>query len=122
MKVYVATEGSYSDYRILGVFSKRGDAEAVGEVEEYDLWNRVPLVRTVYAMRAFPPDYEPVTLEVHRLQPWDYNYGNLATTKRPKYDLFPNRGFQVSGTNRPLVEKAFRDRRAQLVAEAQGIA
>ena len=45
MKVYLATAGVYSDYRVVAVFSKREDAEELvkrcrfddGDVEEYDL-------------------------------------------------------------------------------------
>jgi hypothetical protein len=122
-KVYVATEGSYSDYRILGVFTTEEEASKVGDyAEEYDLWERVPTKKTVYVLMAFPPDYAPRPIEVHLIQPWDYGYGLFGVAKRPKYELFPNRGFRVSGTDRPLVEKAFQDRRAQLIAEAEGIA
>jgi hypothetical protein len=122
-KVYVATEGSYSDYRILGVFTTEEEAAKVGEyAEEYDLWERAPEKKTVYAITTFPPSYPSRPIEVHSIQPWDYNYERLGMAKRPKFELFPNRGFCVSGTDRSLVEKAFQDRRAQLIAEAEGIA
>lgn len=121
MKVYVATEGSYSDYHILGVFTNEADAASVGEVEEYEVYEKVPARVTSHAITGFPPDFEPRS-DVHVLFPWDYGWESYGTKRRPKVQRFPNGGLRVSGTSRSIVEKAYQDRVGQLKAEAAGVA
>jgi hypothetical protein len=59
MKVYLLTEGSYSDYRVNVAFRNKADADAVAatedsyfDVEEYDLLDEVPVRRMLYAVHA----------------------------------------------------------------------
>lgn len=58
MKVYLATSGSYSDYQVLHVFTRREDAEAyplADEVEEFDL-HEGPVETRIWHSLTWWPD------------------------------------------------------------------
>lgn len=62
MKVYLATSGSYSDYRVLGVFARLRDAEAyelADDVEEFELKEGPQEVRSWHTLRWEPDRPEP---------------------------------------------------------------
>ncbi|MFI7113976.1 hypothetical protein ACIBK9_47200 [Nonomuraea sp. NPDC050227] len=63
MKVYLATSGSYSDFRVQGVFAREEDAAAyeLGEsVSEYELWEGPQQVRDWHELTWYPDLPEPV--------------------------------------------------------------
>jgi sirohydrochlorin ferrochelatase len=119
MKVYLATEGWYSDYRVLAVFTNRTDAEEVGEsVEEFELYESRPVPQIVHVLESMPWNVEPrYWREVVR--PWDYR-AEWAVT-RPRVDVWPH-GMRAYGLDEKGVRKAFADRQAQRRGESEGIA
>lgn len=57
MKVYLATTGEYSDYRVVHVFAREEDARAyllAGDVEEYELQEGPVEVRSWHHLRWVP--------------------------------------------------------------------
>ena len=138
VRVYVATEGSYSDYRVLGVFAKEADAKEASH-DQYltmDVYPAMPPAVQAYRMWADPFDGEVHTESYHDLYPWDYRYEFFAHD-RPRVEVNARNGkgpnkyegrfdrpllLTVSGTDPKAVQQAFSDRRGQLLAEREGIA
>lgn len=121
-KVYIATEGSYSDYRILGVFVTREAAAEVGEVEEYELWDKPPKAVTSYEVHGWPNQGWEPNWEIHVLRPWDYGYETYGHSGRPLVHEWPNGGMRISGGVKSVVEKAWQDQVARRRAVQEGIA
>lgn len=123
-KVYVATDGEYSDYHIVAVFGNRELAEQFGEVEEYEVYEEAPAKRSAWVIEAIPAD-APEREYNHVAYPWDYAWATYSHG-RPKVQVWEaGRGrvsIRVSGGDREQVRKAFRDRRARLLAEREGLA
>lgn len=62
MKVYLASSGSYSDYRVLGIFAREEDAEAYElseDVEEYEVHEGPQEVRAWRKLNWYPDQPEP---------------------------------------------------------------
>jgi|WetSurMetagenome_2_1015567.scaffolds.fasta_scaffold15523_12 hypothetical protein len=126
-KVYVVTEGSYSDYHIVAVFRDRKEAETfvgsnVDEIEEYELYEKQPVRQVVYYAKAESPDWN-VEERSWVAWPWDSYYG----LSRPVADEWPQQGLwprrvTVHGSDMGEVRMALYDRIAKIKAEQEGIA
>jgi hypothetical protein len=142
MKVYVVTEGAYSDYHIEAIFANRKDAQRVvdrknaprdgdayGEacVEEFDLRDG-PLEPIIVFVRVFQDtssyvsslfDIEPSrawSRETEELWwPWDDDKPRLVVAKENEW------GVIVRGTDKAKVDKSFQDRVAHWKAVRAGI-
>lgn len=128
MKVYLATRGTYSDYHVIGVFATRELAESVGEeVEERELYDAIPRKLVSYEVTSMPWDRDPEPeIRKHVYYPWDYEAEWFSASRRPKVSVWNYgqglSGLRVSGSDRDVVAKAFRDRRAEMLAEREGVA
>lgn len=128
MKVYLATSGEYSDYRVQHVFTRREDAEsyALGEdVEERELQDGPVEVRTWHMLRWNPgiPDREGDSLRVPNpwlitgRRDWDGRPGHVQhewftqTQFQP-----PKRQLVVEGWDLERVRKTYSEQRAQHIA------
>lgn len=133
MKVYLATRGEYSDFRVCHVFAKREDAEAYAlgdDVREMELREAPVEVRTWHELwwysarpdeerdpsghRSANPcetsdqrdfDGDPRHAE-HR---WNKDHNGVRTT------------LIAGGWDRDQVRKVYSEQRAQHLAKAQGI-
>ncbi len=98
MKVYLATSGSYSDYRVVRVFLNKEDADAYplkDYVEEFDLHEGPVETRPWYVLKWFPdePDGE------HVVESTNNGHYHSCTLVNPRemyarhqdYDGHPNR-------------------------------
>jgi hypothetical protein len=116
MKVYLATSGSYSDYRVRGVFAREEDAEAyelADDVEEFDLKEGPQEVRSWHTLRWEPHRPEPdYVVNFSWSPPEGSRIPNPSEGDRPErrdYDGHPNRvehrwvGYPGSGTYGALV-------------------
>ena len=90
-KVYIVTEGEYSDYKICGVFSSREKAEAFApkecgaEVTEWDLDRTDTVYQKVYRVEvSIKTGYATSWPESWEMVPRDYSnvciYPRLGTT------------------------------------------
>jgi hypothetical protein len=126
VKVYLATSGEYSDYRVCHVFTRREDAEAyeLGEdVVEFQLHDGPVEVRVWHIMYWNPgqPDHEgkpgyqlpnPHYFEDRR----DYD-GDPRHVEHHWVGATPQ--FQVGGWDLDRVRKVYSEQRAQKLAQAQ---
>ncbi|MER7213192.1 hypothetical protein ABT340_39530 [Streptosporangium sp. NPDC000239] len=90
MKVYLASRGSYSTYRVVGVFARKEDAEAyeLGEdVEEYDVHEGPQEVRAWLKLIWYPDHPDKDTWEGDG----PYNPYEDMRPERRDYDGHPNR-------------------------------
>jgi len=130
MKVYVVTSGSYSDYHIEAVFARRAPAKVVakdlvGNVEEYDVLDALPVRTTLYTVHLVrgPNWLSDRSIQVERYQstvwPWQYMVSELGGKPYRVYDRdgWPS----VVGTDKGIVEKVFKELRAVRDAEAAGL-
>lgn len=129
--VYVVTEGEYSDYRILAVFSDQATAEALAAstgypergVEEWDLLGPdtqvlTKLTMTVEVVRtehdAIVERYASERTEPVLGEAWNsYMSGwpKLSSINPPRVSVV------VEGTDHDRVRKVYSERRARAVAE-----
>lgn len=130
MKVYVATSGDYSDYRIMHVFARREDAEAyegADRVEEYELREGPVEMRTWYTLIWNPgqPDRDQAE-GVRGPNPWMFGSredfdGDLRRAGH-QWDGPPGRTgpvLTVKGWERERVLKVYSEQRAQHLAQAR---
>lgn len=148
--VYVVTEGSYSDYGIRAIFRTREVAEeaiALGlgeDVEEYTVHDKAPTRVAWWRARwvsntkilTDSPDGKAygVPVESMEIEPWSGASWSIEPAylppKRPKVDIneqtLPTGQTRIYiyafGRTRDAVIKAVADRRAQWLAEQEGIA
>ena len=130
MKVYLATSGEYSDYRVRGVFTRREDAEAYAlgdDVEEYELHNGPVEVRTWHQLSWSPqiPDRERGNM--NRANPNKYEerrdfdgHEKHAEHEWREHPIGPI--LVVSGWDLARVRKVYSEQRAQYLAHKEGIA
>lgn len=130
MKVYLASEGSYSDYAVIAVFLNKEDAQKVSlnEVEEMELYESVPEKVSGWVMKAMPytEDWHERFVSYWPWEVW------LPMNDRPTTHVWDygyrrdgggySKAIRASGKDRESVRKAFYDRVAQLKAEDAGIA
>ena len=119
-KVWIVTEGSYSDYRVRAAFTTKEAADAVGgQMEEFVIYDGVPRKVQWHSRELIQGR------EVRRDGldwPWSTEVEFYAQT-RPTFYAFPRgSGFRVSGRNEAEVDKAWQDRLARWKAEKEGIA
>jgi hypothetical protein len=130
MKIYLATAGEYSDFRVCHAFTKREDAEAYAlgdDVMEMELSDSPVEVRTWHTLwwdsarpdqtdlrgysnpyeSSYPRDFDgdPRHAE-HR---WNKDHNGVRTT------------LIAGGWDRDQVRKVYSEQRAQHLAKAQGI-
>ena len=123
MKVYVLTEGEYSDYRVNAVFSSQTaanaakDAGAGESIEEFELYDAVP-PQTILYIHERLNGRESRRAEIR--WPWDI-WQDPAPSERPRFYEWDH-GRRVYGTDEAAVEKAWQDREAEERAKAEGLA
>lgn len=126
-RVFIVTEGEYSDYRIVAAFSSEAVADEFakrtgGDVETLTVYASIPDRRRLYVMETGPGR------DVHSwhkdLYPWESDgyVGRTATSDgKPSVHVW-NGNLRVWGMDEARVTKAFQDRRASGRAEKEGIA
>lgn len=137
MKVYIITQGSYSDYRIVGVKLTREEAERVvalandedyyeyAEIEEYDT-DDIKINTNEEIKDKYWKKYDYYTLEAR-------DYKGIRTVYKDENKISQDRAImgyrgeiQVTatfphGTPTEKVEKIMRDRAAKFKAEREGL-
>ena len=141
MKVYVVTQGQYSDYRVDAIFPTRELAEAYmehrkgvegnmadfNEIEERNVWDRIPQRFTVYAASV------AIRLngETDSLKEWSFTRWESDEKGRPGRPVVDDlsatasahwRGIRATGANPGEVKQAVLDRVARFRAEREGVA
>jgi hypothetical protein len=142
MKVYVLTEGEYSDYHIEAVFADRAMAERFGEVrfggairaysprvEERDVLTEMPTTQRAYYIRqniSVPggPAGDPQEWHVER---WSHETSEYAARIPERSEVTVGKcdgGVTVTvyAATQEAARKAFHDRVAHIMAEAEGVA
>jgi hypothetical protein len=136
-KVYLVTEGSYSDYHVVAAFASKelaeefaaGPANKWGDmgVEEYDVYSELPTPTIIYTgevqreANGWPDDIE---VSSYLRWPWDDDVsrrGEVSAWKMAGSRERPRR-FTCQHTDREAVIKILSDRVAQEKALEAGIA
>lgn len=136
MKVYLATAGEYSDFRVKHAFARREDAEAYrlgDEVLELEVREGPVEVRRWYVFRWWPgrPDREGSADWQASANPWvcaderrDFD-GNEKHAEHQWIDQGNIRAGQalliVGGWDLSLVKKVYGEQRAKYLARKEGI-
>ncbi len=124
MKVYLATSGEYSDYRVRQVFARREDAEAYGlgeDVEEFELREGPVETRLEYHLywSSWIPDREATLTAM--ANPW-------TGSDRLDFDDRPDRvdhrwtegrygrQLDIRGWDMDRIRKVYSEQRAQHIA------
>lgn len=129
-KVYLATSGEYSDYRVLHVFTREEDAREykLGEdVEERELHDGPVEVRVWHSLdwRSWTPEKQGSAYvvgnpdEEHELRDFDGREGHCEH----HWERFPDRKalLTVSGWDLDRVRKVYSEQRAKYLAEKAGL-
>lgn len=129
MKVYLATSGDYSDYRVRHVFARREDAEAYAlgdDVEEFEVQEGPIEVRPWHQLMWWPGRPDRQAAAFASANPLVYS------TERRDYDGNPRHAdhhwddaracLEVEGWDRDRVKKVYSEQRAQYLARKEGIA
>lgn len=118
MKVWIATSGSYSDYRIVAVFTREEDADAfeLGDsFEEYEVHEGPLEVRDWWTLRWFPQGqtgqdrHESVQRRAFDGHP---NYARHQWQKDGRHVPYLN----VEGWDLQRVREVFSEQRAEWIA------
>lgn len=131
MKVYLATAGEYSDYRVLHAFARREDAEAYegGEyVEEYELLDG-PIERRTWHMFWWNPELPDQERDGQRMgNPWEFtdrrDFGGDARHVEHRWEGPPQRTgpvLHIQGWDLDRIRKVYSEQRAQYLARQQGV-
>ena len=124
-RVYLATSGEYSSYRVLHVFAREEDArayEAADDVEEYELHDGPVDVRRWHTLHWFSwqPDGPGNPLELNTLLDFDDRRGNAGhhwgSTLDPEKLTLTVTGWDLDG-----VRKVYSEQRAKYLAEQAGL-
>jgi hypothetical protein len=141
-KIYAVTEGDYSDYRVLALFTSEElakqhteEADLPGDfcpeekkIEEFYLYDRPPEMKTVYH-RIGRVDSDGKAIQDSTISERRYEYGNYMGFIKPIMEArtysarsHPN-CLQVSiiGSDSERVDKSFNDRMAEAKARQAGI-
>lgn len=139
--VYAVTDGEYSDYRVLALFTtkKLADAHveaAGGRVEPFLLFDHQPRKVTIYSISArIGPDgsvtgeFSRPTGEPEIRSRVEWEYGNYEGVPKPIMEArllqAPYAGkdwiVRVSGTDKAKILKSFHDRVAEGKARTLGV-
>lgn len=134
-KIYLATSGSYSDYRVHHAFATEKLAEAYaskvseGEVKEFELRDQ-PVERRAWYQLTWWPDIEDrraSSMATANPSIWDYVEDYNPDRKLNHQWLehhMPGRPstLRVEGWDRVAVMKVYSEQRARYLAEKEGIA
>lgn len=124
-KVYLATAGEYSSYRVLHVFAREEDAADYGladNVEEVDLHDEPVEVRYWYTLHWFSwqPDSTSNPAEAGELRDFDGHAENISNYWGST--LIPERRtLTVQGWDRDRVRKVYSEQRTKYLAEQAGL-
>lgn len=140
MKVYIATSGSYSDYRIDNVFLNEADAKAYTDAQihgrswadaSYDEWDvhEGPVERrTKYSLMWWPhlPDKESSSTALPNPYTRDYteDWSPVVTQLKHYWDHIDVHDFDVlhvEGWDKQAVLKVYSEQRATYLARKEGI-
>jgi len=124
MKVYLATAGEYSDYRVVRVFARKEDAEAyelANDVEEYELTEGPIEVRRWHTLGWCPwiPDREATGMAAanpfwgNEMRDYDDQPRNVI--HKWQDDRFGRR-LAVEGWDLDRIRKVYSEQRAQFIA------
>ena len=129
MKVYLATAGSYSDYRVRAVFTREEDARAYAladDVEEYELHDGPVEVRTWHQLSWSTgiPDRKsdgfalanPNTYENRRDFDGHEKHAEHEWREHPAGPILV-----VGGWDLARVRKVYSEQRAKYLAEQEGV-
>jgi hypothetical protein len=131
MKVYLATEGEYSDYRVLHAFARREDAEAyegADRVEEFDLREGPVEMRPWHTLTWNPGigDRERTSsaLENPFVQSWPQDFdGDERNVSHAWHGPPQLTGpvLHIQGWDLDRIRKVYSEQRAQYLARQQGV-
>ncbi len=130
MKVYVATSGEYSDYRICHVFARREDAEdyaGADSVEEYEVRGGPVEMRPWHTLtwNTDLPDREATSLALANPyeQSWPQDFDGDERKTSHAWNGPPQRTgpvLEVQGWDLNRVRKVYSEQRAQYLAGVTG--
>jgi hypothetical protein len=119
VKVFLATAGEYSDYRVKAAFARREDAEAYplgDDVLEMELHDGPAEIRTWYELRWHGTTSDGRANPYTSSEPRDFN-GNLKHAEHSwHFDWLT-----VGGWDLTRVKKVYGEQRAQYLARKEGI-
>lgn len=131
MKVWLATSGEYSDYRIEHVFARQEDAEAyegADRVEEYEVREGPVEMRPRHTLmwRAHRPDGEGDSLQLANPfeSTWPQDFDGRPEYAAHHWDGPPQRTgpvLTVEGWDLQRVRKVYSEQRAQYLASNQSV-
>lgn len=124
MKVYLATAGEYSDYRVVQAFARREDAEAyvlADDVEEFEVADGPIEVRSWHCLRWDPATPDAPATRRHAANPaeWDYRRdfdGRPKWTEHSWNSSQHGTFLNVQGWDLERVRKVYSEQRAQHIA------
>ena len=127
MKVYIATEGCYSDYHIVTVFLDKKKAELFAkyfedmEIEEFDVYEKtkidelmrcLSLKRNIYFVRMDIDGKTDLVME----EDWDFHEFELTMRKDPDFNDWGLLCIYVLAENEKHAVKITNEKRVQLIA------
>lgn len=124
MKVYLATAGEYSDYRVMHVFARREDAEAyelADDVEEYEVNDGPVGVRTWHILMWDSAVVDRAADDVRSANPHEWtdrrDFDGRINRVEHRWDGHLNGPrLVVQGWDLERVRKVYSEQRAQHVA------
>lgn len=128
MKIYLATSGDYSDYRVRHVFARKEDAEAYAlgdDVEEFEVQEGPVEVRPWHELMWWPDRPDRQAGEFTGANPLVYSAGRRDYDGNARHvDHRWNDArtcLEVEGWERERVMKVYSEQRAQHLAHKEGI-
>jgi hypothetical protein len=127
VKIYLATAGEYSDFRVCHAFTRREDAESYklgDEVKELELHDGPVEVRYWYRLTWNPrlPDRKAAFPAMANPHIYDDYRDFDGSEKHVEHTWAPETGvLYVQGWDRQLVLKVYSEQRAQYLARKEGV-
>lgn len=126
MKVYLATAGEYSDFRVCHAFARREDAESYklgDEVMELEVRDGPVEVRYWYDLdwRADRPNERSGTAYTLANPYMDSELRDFDGNERHVQHTWSGSSLNVQGWDKALVRKVYSEQRAQYLARKEGI-
>jgi hypothetical protein len=121
-KVYVATEGAYSDFSIVGAFLNKEDAEACPLADGYEefVLNDGPMDLRYYYTAVYHGRYGRARQAVMRDELREYDGNDEVHLTTSSWSGPPT--FMARGWDQLKVLKVVSDARAAFLAEREGVA